>query len=658
MLKTKKILSTFALISTSLSILASLPTAYASTSERALYKQAKAALIKNDTVLADKLIVQLRDYPLVPYLHIKQFKRDISQLNDNIVSKYIQDNKATPFADDAQRIRLDNMMEQQRWQSFTRAYNEFPLKNNRYICGLSYAQLQAGHKKEAFKAAQQLWEVGHSQDAACDPLFAEWIKEGHLTSDVASHRFWNAIQEKNFALAKYIERFLSDPIHKKESELFWSIKAKPALLNDVALLSKQNPHHGIIAAYGIRQIARKDISQATDLWLRDRTRLTIDQPTLDKLNEYFGLRYAKGFRDNAVEILAKLDPEFTYEKLTEWRIRLELAKQDWQSALNLIEKLPDTLKADGRWAYWKETAKYRLNPKNYQANYASIVKERSFYGFLASELSSDPFYLNHQPSGVTTEQKATLSKLPAVIRMKELLVFDYQYAARVEWNFLNKQLSASDQLAMAHIAYDWGWYDQAIRGASRLKAWNDLDIRFPNPHPSLFAELASERGIYQTWAIAIARQESAFHLQARSRVGARGLMQLMPATAKQTAKRFDVNYTKPDQLFIPRTNIALGTAYLAQVLVTFEGNRAYATAAYNAGPHRVKRWLKERGDVPLDVWIETIPFDETRNYVQNVLAFSVIYDVMASRSTTLFNEQESASFALNFGNKLARPSTL
>ena len=649
MLKNHKLLSAITFIIFSISPIAALSTPLANASDRQLYLDAKKAFEKNDAQLADKLTAELKNYPLVPYLHTRQITRDIAKLDDTYVSQFIRNNANTPFARDVQTARLNHLLQQKNWALFTQAFTELPIKSNRYQCELGNAEFHSGKKTEAFDIATKLWQVGYSQDKACDPLFSEWIKSGHLTSDIANTRFWNAIDTKNYVLATYIERFLTTPAHKKESELFWSIKKQPDLIEDVKLLSANNPNHGIMASYAIRQIARTDIDKAANLWLRERNRLAITQEVIDKTNEYFGMRYAKGFRDNADEMLNKLDPHFDYEKLTEWRIRLELAKQDWQSVLTLIDKLPENLQKEGRWAYWRASSQQRLNPDQSTPNYTEVTKERSFYGFLASELSNDPFYLNHRPSGITKAHKNKLSQLAAVQRIKELLSLDYQYAARVEWNYLSKQLSENDQLAMAHIAYDMGWYDQAIRGAANIKAWDDLDIRFPNPHNSLFEELTSERGIYQTWAIAIARQESAFHQYARSRVGARGLMQLMPATAKMTAKKYDVKYSGPNELFTPRTNISLGTAYLAEVLETFEGNRAYATAAYNAGPHRVKKWLKERGDLPLDAWIETIPFDETRNYVQNVLAFSVIYDVMASRNTSLFNKRESASFALNNG---------
>ncbi|MDO6783111.1 transglycosylase SLT domain-containing protein [Neptunomonas phycophila] len=629
-------------------LLVSAPSAYAATDaqQRALYTKAKAAFNKGDSVLADRLTQQLGDYPLVPYLTVRQIKRDISRLDDQSVKQFVVANRATPFGDDVQIARLNNLKSQQNWTAYLSAFEDYPLSKSKYQCDKAYATLATGKIQEAMTLADSMWVVGYSQDSACDPLFAEWMKKGHPTSDQGKARFWNAVSSKNFSIAKYAEKFITDTADKQDAALFWKVQNDLSLIEDKSLLHDNKPEHGIILAYAVRELARKDIHAAADVWIRDRHRLAVTPEKQHALNDYFGKRYAKGFRSNAKQVLAKLDPDFKEGELTEWRIRLELADKDWKGALGLITLLPDDMRSSDRWRYWRETLKARLD-SNYTPDYSQVVKERSFYGFLASELSNDPFRMNHRPANITEEQKARILGLPAMQRMRELLSFGLEYNARVEWNALVKQLDESDKHAAAHIAYDWGWYDQAIRGAALVKAWDDLDIRFPKPHLPLFAELATARNINRTWAIAIARQESAYHQTARSRVGARGLMQLMPATARETAKKYDIDYKHPDELFQLRTNVELGTAYLSQMLERFDGNTVYATAAYNAGPHRVKRWLEQRGDLPLDAWIETIPFDETRKYVQNVLTYRVIYDVLSSNPSRLLNDKETASLALS-----------
>lgn len=199
---------------------------------------------------------------------------------------------------------------------------------------------------------------------------------------------------------------------------------------------------------------------------------------------------------------------------------------------------------------------------------------------------------------------------------------------------------------MAYLAKDWQWHSQAIIGAAKLKEWNDLDLRFPLEYPDLYRKFTKRSNIPFNWALSITRKESAFNPRAKSGVGARGLMQLMPRTATETANYIQQRYSGKQELYSPATNISLGTAYLAQMRDRF-GSRIYATAAYNAGPHRVKKWLKARGNLPLDIWIELIPFKETRKYVQTVLEYGVIYDTLANLDARLMQDNEQQMLALS-----------
>ena len=226
--------------------------------------------------------------------------------------------------------------------------------------------------------------------------------------------------------------------------------------------------------------------------------------------------------------------------------------------------------------------------------------------------------------------------------------------ANREWYNAKQALSTDQQQLAARLAHNWGWHLQAIIIAAQTEDWDNITHRFPQPYASLFRSQAQKQGLDLSFPIAIARQESAFLSSARSHAGARGLMQLMPATAKQTAKRHQVSYKTISELNNPMTNVTLGSAYLSDMMKKFDQNPAYAAAAYNAGPHRVTRWLKERGHLPLDVWIETIPFSETRKYVQNVLAYRVIYDRLDGRQAQLMTERQLAQVALN---QQARPGS-
>ena len=211
-------------------------------------------------------------------------------------------------------------------------------------------------------------------------------------------------------------------------------------------------------------------------------------------------------------------------------------------------------------------------------------------------------------------------------RARELWLIGEKNLARVEWYYGLKTFDTEQVIAAGELARDWGWYNSGIVAMITGNLWDHLSLRFPLAYNDAIAQAAINTQLDKALIFAIARQESAFAEDAQSHAGARGLMQLMPATAKQQAANSGVkNHTTAD-LFKPEHNIQLGSEYLGGLLTQFKGNRILAAAAYNAGPGRVKQWLgtpvKEK---PADVWVETIPFKETRQYVQNVLTYSVIY---------------------------------
>ncbi|UTW13302.1 transglycosylase SLT domain-containing protein [Marinobacterium rhizophilum] len=615
--------------------------------ERASYQQAKKAAAAKDWDTFESISAQLRHYPLYPYLEYEQMERRLASASQSQIDQFTATHGDTPLASRLQRSWVNQLARQQAWHGILQAMAKNPLSGTKYQCLELEARLHTGDTTRAYAGAAELWNVGSSQPNSCDALFNSWIKSGQLTSDIALSRFFKAIEAGNDSLAKYVQRYLSQADHKAVSDLFLKVSSDPRLLANPKLLSSGNPLHGRIAAHGIRDLARKDLLQSFDLWLRDRDRLMLDPQRRTTLDRYFGVRMGKNFLPDYEARMARLDPDFQQEEVTEWRIRNALTRLDWPRVQQLISKLPAELQANERWLYWNSVAIDSTGKgSNSPESLARLLGSRNFYSFLAAEMHDRPYDLQDEPGNFDSTQLDRLEQSPAFRRMRELLRLNETYQARSEWNLAQTRLSDNDRHAAAHVASRWDWHDQAIRGAISSKRWNDLSIRFPHPYKALFKQYAADRGINRTWALSIARQESAFQAAVQSGAGARGLMQLMPATATQTAKRYSVPYRNSVDLNDPQTNIALGTAYLAQMLERFNGNRVFATAAYNAGPHRVSRWLEERGDLPLDIWIETIPFDETRNYVQNVLAFGVIYDVRDQQPTRMLSPTESARLAL------------
>lgn len=604
------------------------------------------ALLQVET-LTDAQMTAFRQYPLYPYLEFHKLNQAIDSTPDSQLQAFIDTHADTPLAGRLLFAWARNRGSSSRWSSFHQAWQQIRRPDTRLQCQHAHYLLDSGQTQAAWKEARKLWTVGHSQPDECDPVFSAWLQSDHFRQQDARQRHLAALMEGRPGLATYAARFVTDSALKQQVELARRLYDQPELLlQEPERLQPGTPDAAHLLVMAVNRLARRDLQQSIRLWTRERERLQVTDEQYRAVSTRLGIRLAKRFPADADGLFAALDPEYRLPELSEWRIRLALARQDWAAALSLLERLPSKQADSDRWTYWHAVVLDRLNRPGSRTKLQTLATKRSFYGFMAAQMLGTPYQLNHRPLTESTETLNTLARQPAFIRIRELLALERYYDARSEWNLAIRTLTPDQIHAAAHLVKGWGWYDQGIRGAISSQRWNDMELRFPNPLPELFAQYARERSIDPAWALAIARQESAFWIQARSHAGARGLMQLMPATARATAKRHAIPLASLDRLVDPEVNIRLGTAYLSEMAQRFDGNLAYASAAYNAGPSRVSQWLDARGELPLDIWIETIPFDETRNYVQNVLAFRVIYERLARRPASLFSPQEFSMLAL------------
>jgi soluble lytic murein transglycosylase len=245
---------------------------------------------------------------------------------------------------------------------------------------------------------------------------------------------------------------------------------------------------------------------------------------------------------------------------------------------------------------------------------------------MAADQLGKPYELNHKGLVFEEDQVSKVSATPALKRARELYKLDRLDEARREWRQMRAGLDDRQILLASRLAQGWGWHEQGVQGAIATSAWDHLAMRFPLAYREQFHSAAREQGLDVNWIYALARQESAFRHDARSHRGAIGLLQLLPATARQTAREAGMPYNNLATLLDPKANIQLGTAHLSTLLKEFDDNRILATAAYNAGAHRVRQWLgKETADLDSDIWVETMPYHETRQYVRRVMAYTVIY---------------------------------
>jgi len=332
-------------------------------------------------------------------------------------------------------------------------------------------------------------------------------------------------------------------------------------------------------------------------------------------------------------------PRLGDDKLVGIRLRWALAEEDWSALARFLPLLTPAGQEQMDWRYWGAVLKgHQGDADGSRSMLEPLAAERDYYGFLAADRLGRAYAFNHdQPA----PRSSSVESLAAVRRVEELTYHHEAPLAYAEWYALLQTTSDPEVLRdLMLLASARGWDRMAIDAATRVEAWDALDYRFPIAHAEVFRRYAAERALQGSELMAIARRESAFYPQAESPVGARGLMQLMPATGASVAASLHVPYSRA-QLFEVEDNVKLGSAYYRQLLDRFDGNRVFALTAYNAGPHRVDRWRHTPGEgLPVELWIETIPYQETRNYVQAVLAYNVVYQYLLGNPQQLLSPAE------------------
>ena len=581
--------------------------------QRQMYDEAKRALAKGDSGPYQRYAAALHDYPLEPYLAYDELTARLKSASNAEIEGFLAKNGDLPQANWMKLRWLRWLAERGDWQPFVKYYDP-KLNFTELDCLNGQYQLGHGLRAEGYATAEKLWSVGKSQPAACDALFERWAAEGQLTEQKRWLRTKLAAQARNYALANSLVKTL--PTLGNEGRLLVDVAQKPELLNQPSRFTPANEAMSDVVSLGLRRLARQDPERAMALLDDYANRMHFSVEEKVAIAREIGLPLARRY-----------DPQLRDNTVSEWRMRLLLRLGRWEDAYDLSKRLPQDLATTNRWRYWQARSLELAQPQNPQIPllYKTVARERDFYGFLAADRTQTPYQLNNKPLVISQQLMNKVRNTPGIRRALEFHARGQIVDGRREWYHVSRHFNRDEMVAQARIAYDLRWYFPAIRTISQAQYWDDLDIRFPMAHRDTLVREAKVRGLHSSWVFAITRQESAFMDDARSSVGASGLMQLMPATAKETARKFSIPLASQSQVLDPDKNIQLGAAYLSQVHGQFNGNRVLASAAYNAGPGRVRQWLRGADHLSFDVWVESIPFDETRQYVQNVLSYAVIY---------------------------------
>ncbi len=593
--------------------------------QRKLFLAAEKALDKGRKALYRQLLKGLEDYPLRPYLEYRELRARLKEADPDEVAEFLERNRQTPLAR-LLRIRWLNLLAARKdWKNYLRFYE--PEKNVTRRCHHLTALLETGREKEALARVPELWLHGRSRPAACDPVFLAWRKAGGLTPALVWKRLELAMGLGQVKLARYLRGLLPKE-ERGLADLWIALRGDPDRALSDPRLKDDHPARPALLRYAAVRKARLAPLEAAGFWERLQRKYGLDEPAPAEMHRIASRKLVREKRPEAWRYYLSLDDRADDPVVQEQRILAALYRQQWEEALAWIEALPPRTREEERWRYWKARSLEQLGERGRaEPLFRELAAERSFYGFLAADHAGLPYNLSHAPVPVPDELVEAVARRPAARRARELVALGRWTDARREWRFLTRQLSQEEQQAAARLARSWAWHDQAIFTLARTGYWEDLELRFPLEHEETVESHAGERGLDVSWVFGVIRQESAFNPRVRSHAGALGLMQLMPATARYVARKLLGQKKAPGrrELTTPEINIRLGTTYLSDVLERLEQNPVLATAAYNAGPHRVTRWLPDQ-QLPADLWIELIPFRETRQYVKRVFTYAVIYD--------------------------------
>jgi len=593
------------------------------TAARARFLQAESALANGQTTLYKKLKAELHHYPLYPYLIFSEHEKHLQTLSLKEFQTFMDTYHDTPLAEQLRSRWLQTKAKQENWNDFLKAY--IPTEDVSLQCHFLWAELNTRKDKQGIlEQILPLWLSGHERPKSCEAVFRLWEKSPLLTKPLIWQRIKLAIQQGNLSLARYMTQF----IKRSEValvELWILVHQNPYLVTERKFFNTDHAALLEILVHGVSQIAKEKPEVAIHIWKKIGRQYAFTERHWGLVVRAIGLAFADQKHPEAEKWLSQVPNTYANQAVHESRIRVSLAKGDWKTVAHCAKRLPDSLADTEVWQYWKARALEKIQETTEsQLLFQKLAQTRGYYGFLASQHLQKPYAIAQRKYAIDKQLLIKIARKHSVLRAYELYSLGRESKARAEWIASTQRMSDIERHSAAALALRWGLPNWSILALSKANNKNDLELRFPLAHIQSIFQEAKRQQLDPALVFAVTRQESAFVKNARSSAGALGLMQLMPKTAQSVAKKSQFPLHNLSALFEPATNIHLGTHYLRMMLDTHQNNAILATAAYNAGPGRVRKWLPN-ANMAADAWVEVIPFKETREYVKNVMTYTVIY---------------------------------
>jgi soluble lytic murein transglycosylase len=574
----------------------------------------------------------LQDYVLYPYLQYEDLRHRRAAVAADEMAAFLSAHEDWAFTEGLRVSWLRALGRAGRWQELHRhgavsvSDSATGIDDAEVRCHLAHAGVRLGATEGLQERAQDLWAVGRSQHDACDPLFA-WLREsGGITPELTWLRIRRAMAARNPRITGYLARFL--PSHERIWVERWQQQDREGYTRlDRAGSWPDEAQARDIAEFGLNYLARQNPDRAWQLFERLDGQLEWGAARRGELVAELALWSAVAMAADTSERMHAVPGAARSDRLLEWWARNGLATGNWADVILAVAVMSDEGRASERWRYWDARARLEMGDPDYAHTLLEdLATSASYYGFLAADLLQRPYAICPHDAAVDAEELAVFRARPEMRRILELERVGLKSWSRAEWRLAMRRTPAEELRLAAALATQENWPDRAILAlaASGDQQW--YDWRFPIGYAPLVAEQAERRDLDLAWVMGLMRSESAMAVDAVSPVGALGLMQLMPATASRLARRHSYTFRGKEQLMRAEDNVVFGTTFLRELMDRFGDNPVLVSGAYNAGPGVVQRWLETLPRNDPAVWVEVLPFYETRDYIPRVLAFATIYD--------------------------------
>ena len=593
------------------------------------------AFKRGDKNRLSALLPQTRGHVLEPLAAYWEMRARLDTAPESEIRGFLNAYAGSYYEDRLRNDWLLQLGKRRDWATFTAEYPRYRMRDDKEVRCYALATEAMNSKANVAEEAKRLWYALRDADDGCTYV-AEHLHAGKQIDGLDLWRKARIAMDANRPRAAQAAVDIEAP---RQSEQIALIQADPARYLDkrVFAITRSRKELAVLA---LIRLAAKDPDEAADLMNR-RWSIQLSQEERNWTWAVIGKQAAQKLQDNAASYFAKVQKDSDLnDELLGWKVRAALRQGQWRQVLTATQAMSAESMKDPTWVYWRAralmaTAQDAAQRQEAQTMMRTIASVKGFYEQLALEELGQPITAPDRPSALTAQEKAGAGANPGLQRALHAIQIGLRPEGIREWNYTTNLhtpggMNDRELLAAADLACQRQVWDRCINTSDRTKAAIDFDQRFPMPLREIVVRRAGEIKLDPAFVYGLIRQESRFIMDARSHVGASGLMQVMPATAKWTAKKIGLTQFTPDQITDREVNVTIGTAYLKLVLDDFEGSMPMATAAYNAGPGRPRSW--RNGPVlEAAIWAENIPFNETRDYVKKVLSNTTNYAALLTR---------------------------